>query len=155
MPIPNVTRLRCAIVAEAHTWLNTSYQHQGRVKGNAAFKGGVDCAGLIIAVGNTLRLWPLEHFDYHDYGQDVAEDFLLSQFDHHMIRKSKPCGGDIVVLRIGGKIQHAGIITFEHDLIHACSRAGKVIESILNHKLWKHVAAMYQYPLLSERISSR
>jgi len=54
--------LRHDIVNEAITWLNTPYQHQGRIKANTTFKGGVDCGGLIIAIGNAFKLWPVSNF---------------------------------------------------------------------------------------------
>jgi len=142
--------LRHAIVNEAYTWLNTPYQHQGRVKSNTIFKGGVDCGGLVIAVGNTLGLWCDLYFDYCAYDHDISEDLLLHLFDRYLIRKDKPCGGDIFLLLIGGKIQHAGIFTFANTMIHTCSRAGKVIETDCTPKLWQRVIRIYQYPLLGD-----
>jgi len=77
---------------------------------------------------------------------------LLHLFDRYLVRKDKSCGGDILLLFIGGKIQHAGIFTFANTLIHPCSRAGKVIETDCTPKLLQRVITNYQYPLLGHTL---
>ncbi len=49
------------ILAAARTWLGTPWRHQGRLKDAA-----VDCGGLILGVGNELRLLD---FDTRAYGR--------------------------------------------------------------------------------------
>jgi len=63
-----------------------------------------------------------------------------------LVCKTNACGGDILLLLIGGKIQHAGIFTFSNTLIHVCARAGKVIETDCTTKLWQRVIRTYRYP---------
>ena len=44
------------ITAQARTWLDTAYHHQGRLKKSARGKGGVDCLGLVIGVIDELGM---------------------------------------------------------------------------------------------------
>jgi len=122
--------------------------HQGRIKANTQFKGGVDCAGLIITIGNQFNVLSETHFDYRAYSQELQQDFLREQFEKRLSPVSQPQGGDILLLLIGQKIQHAGLLTFSNTLIHACSQAGYVIESRLTDKFWQRVVGCYQYPRL-------
>ncbi|MEE9451183.1 MAG: NlpC/P60 family protein [Gammaproteobacteria bacterium] len=141
--------LRRAILRETTTWLGTPWHHQGRIKANTQFKGGVDCAGLIIAIGNQFNVLSEAHFDYRAYGQELQQNFLRKQFEKYLIPVDNPQGGDILLLLIGQKIQHAGLLTFSNTLIHACSQAGCVIESRLTDKFWQRVVGTYRYPRLS------
>jgi len=149
MPSSEHLSLRHAIARESRTWLNTPYQHQGRIKTNRHFKGGVDCGGLIIAIGNRFKLWQTHPFDYHTYPEAIPEDLLLNLFNRYLVQKPIADGGDILLLLVGGKIQHAGIFTFNNTLIHTCNRAGKVIETDCTPHTGS-VIGVYQYPFFAD-----
>ena len=60
--------IRDDIIRETRTWIGTRWQHQGRIKQNEQFHGGVDCLGLILEVGNVLNLFP-DKLIYHNYNR--------------------------------------------------------------------------------------
>ena len=57
--------MRDSIVAEARTWLDTPYLHQGRRKGH-----GVDCLGLVIGFDGQAIV--VEWFDSHSVGRETS-----------------------------------------------------------------------------------
>ncbi len=144
----DIHRKRQAIVREAKSWIGTPWQHQGRVKQNEKFKGGVDCLGLIIEVGNAFQFLGENRFDYKNYNRSPRDDDLLNEFDKHTIKVPVPeaLPGDIVVMRIAKDPQHAAIMTFDHSVIHACAKTGFVVETRLSPRLWDLVRAAYRYP---------
>ena len=121
---------RAQVVAEARTWIDTPWIHQHRAKGV-----GVDCIGLIICVARDLGI-SAPDTDYTGYGRR-PDGALLSLCDQHMVRISRDAmqPGDVLVLAVENDPQHMGIIgDYRHgglSLIHAASKAGRVIETRL------------------------
>lgn len=121
---------RADVVAEARKWLGTPWVHQHRAKGQA-----VDCAGLIICVARDLGLLPAD-FDLNGYSR-MPDGTLLAVCDEHMdrIERSAMQPGDVLVMATEHDPQHMGILgDYRHgglSLIHAASKAGRVIETRL------------------------
>lgn len=121
---------RADVVAEARTWLGTPWVHQHRAKGQA-----VDCAGLIICVARDLGLLPAD-FDLNGYSR-MPDGTLLAVCDEHMdrIERSAMQPGDVLLMATEHDPQHMGILgDYRHgglSLIHAASKAGRVIETRL------------------------
>ncbi len=139
--------LRELIVHEARTWLGTRWQHQGRVKQNDHFQGGVDCAGLIIEVGNALSLFPQKLMLQH-YSRLPHQDVLLSLCNEHLIPKyvTQALPGDILVFRIKTMPQHLALLTSHQAIIHAYVQAKRVVENSFNQEWQQKCVAVYQYP---------
>ncbi len=118
---------RADVVAEARGWLGTPWQHQQRQKGMA-----VDCAGLVIGVARALGLVAPD-FDVQGY-QRLPDGTLLKRCDEFMGRTTQAAmqPGDVLVVAIDGDPAHMGILgDYRHgglSLIHAATRAGRVIE---------------------------
>ena len=117
--------LRAAIVAEALTWLGTTYHHQARVKGV-----GCDCAQLPAACYEAVGIVPHLDPDYspqwmmhHD-----AEKYLeyVLPYAREITREElKP--GDLVMWKFGRTYSHSAIVVDPPIVIHAMQRAGAVV----------------------------
>lgn len=139
--------LRDDIVNEARTWLGTRWQHQGRIKKNENFRGGVDCLGLIIGVANALNIFP-DKFIFHNYNRLPHDNLLLQECDRHLIKKSilamQP--GDILAFRIQHEPQHLAILSEQYTMIHAFVQAHAVVENSINQEWLEKLVAVYSYP---------
>jgi len=120
---------RAAVVTEARSWLGVKWLHQHRSR------EGVDCAGLVICVARALGL-VTPGFDLTGYGRR-PDGSLLALCDAHMrrIRRDEMQPGDVLVVAIEHEPQHMGIVgDYRHgglSLIHAASKAGRVVETRL------------------------
>lgn len=139
--------LRNEIVNEARTWLGTRWQHQGRVKKNIHFKGGVDCLGLIIGVANALNIFS-NTFIFHNYNRLPHNNLLLQECDRYLIKKPilEMQPGDILAFRIQYEPQHLAILSEQQTMIHAHVQAHAVVENSLNHEWCERLVAVYSYP---------
>src|ERR1035437_3278475 len=109
--------IRSAIVAEAKSWLGTSYHHQGAVK-----SVGVDCVRLLIKVYQAFGLVPFDLDprpyvpDWHMHrGEERYLDGVL-KYGHPV---DVPQPGDIAVYRFGRTYSHGGIVIGWPVIIHA------------------------------------
>ena len=134
--------MRECIVAEARLWIDTPFVHQGRVLGV-----GVDCAGLIICVGNALQL-----LDYDETGYPPKPDGVSLQrsCDAQLIRIDDYRLGDVVLFRFGAEPQHLAIVgdyAFGgFSIIHAYAPNKRVIETTFD-AIWKRrIVQAYRYP---------
>lgn len=125
---------RDQIVAEARSWIDTPFVHQGRRKAI-----GVDCVGVIIGVANALRI---SSFDTADYSASPNPETmgarLRENLDEIPFREVLP--GDILWFRVTYAPQHLGIVSEvapELCMVHAYSRqpVTKCIEQPLG-KMW-------------------
>lgn len=122
---------RTQIVTEARTWLGTPFHHQARIKGV-----GVDCVGLLIALGRQFGMVPLE-WDVQGYDRNPDGRTLLAGCMEMMtpIEQDAMRPGDVVLVRFDAHPQHVGIVgDYRHgglSIIHASGNAGSVIETRL------------------------
>jgi cell wall-associated NlpC family hydrolase len=112
------------VLAEARSWLNTPYHHQGRIKG-----AGVDCGQLLLAVyaavgiipdtevGNYSNEWHL-HRDEERY-LGWVEKFA------HQVETPKP--GDIALFKFGRCVSHGAIVVQWPLVLHSYIRQGCVL----------------------------
>lgn len=113
------------IVAEARTWLDTPFHHQGRLKGI-----GVDCAGVPIGVARALGL---EWADQSGYARVPAK----GQFRATLQRCLDPIAfadvlpGDLMSFAFLTEEQHVAIVASANPirLIHAWEAIGKCVEN--------------------------
>lgn len=126
MDVDKVAALRSAIVAEAHSWLNTPYVDCGKVKG---LKGAVDCAMLLIAIYQNVGILPAD-YDPRPYSPDwhIHQDATLYQ--NGLQRWTKPVhvayAGDVAMYKFGRHASHGAVVVGEHYIIHAHKRNGVV-----------------------------
>lgn len=133
------------IVNQARTWVDTPYHHQARVKGH-----GVDCAQLIIGVGQELNLVPEYPKIYMSYGRVPRPDFMRARLAEFMdeIKPSEAKIGDVFWMGWRKSApMHLGIFSDLHGggVIHAYSKAGKVIETRLDSEFKKMIDSWWRY----------
>lgn len=128
VPVPVLPVPRGAVVAAARSYIGTPFLHQGRHKGI-----GVDCAGLLLGVAESLGLahedyprrnysrWPL--LGHHLY------DFIARQTRE--ITAEEVNAGSILLFWIhrAHLPQHLAIVSEQGRIVHAWSDAGRVIET--------------------------
>lgn len=127
------------IVAEARSWLETRWVHQGRSP------AGVDCAGLVLLVGQALGLKAEDMLGYKR-----SPDGVL--FRKHIFDQTKfepfPAPGLIGLFRETRFPTHCGIFA-ERDgqltLIHAYMPYGKVVEEPFLHEWPTQLVAVRSY----------
>jgi len=139
--------IREQIIEEARSWIGTRWQHQGRVKRNEQFQGGVDCLGLILGVGNALQLFP-DTLDYHNYNRLPHDNLLLKECDRYAIKKPiiAAMPGDILVFRMTAEPQHLALFTDKNTIVHAYIQAHAVVENSLGEEWMNKLVAAYSYP---------
>lgn len=118
---------RQRIVAEARSWIGTSYHGQADIKGV-----GVDCGMLLVRVFVDTEL--CAPFDPRPYPDDwmlhrSEERYLGFVFDRTK-EVLEPQPGDVMVFRYGRCYSHGGVVTIANPLtiVHAFQPAGRVIE---------------------------
>ena len=134
---------RNQIVNEAMKWENTPWRHQGRNQ------RGVDCAGLIIRVGNDLEIIK---YDIRNYPRHTHRDAFIRHFQAVLKEKTVPqrLKGDVVLLRDGIYACHCGIIDYAQDgtefIIHAYQPRGKVVREEVTKEILSKMTHCFSFP---------
>ena len=109
---------REAVVAEARSWIGTSYHHHGRLKGV-----GVDCAQLLCEVFERMGLIP--HVDPGNYPTDWhmhrGEELFSNCLAQHANRRDgeRPDLGDVFLFKFGRTFSHGSIYVGNESVVHA------------------------------------
>ena len=124
---------RAQFVVEARKWMDTPFQHQGRLRGL-----GVDCVGLVLCVMRDLGLntWvdDFKVYSSQPVGREVL-DACLQRLRVKGVAERLP--GDVLCFRVPVAPVHIGIVT-EVGIIHAYNGAKRrVTEHGLSTK-WMH-----------------
>ena len=148
---------KSALVAQqAKTWLGTKFKHQGRLKKNNRFPGGVDCIGLIVGITRELNICdsnnnPLHKFDRTDYSREPNGNLLREIFDKFLQveKNSEIKVGQILLIKFAKHPQHVGVVA-EHpeggfSIIHAYQPAGKVVEHRLTEIWQQKIVEIYKF----------
>ena len=136
-----VTVSRQVVVNQARRWINTPFQHQGRL-----LSRGVDCVGLVLCVMRDLLLgdWLAEYAVYPEQPVDgPVEKVCRERLIGKPIQAREP--GDVLAMRMPVSVCHAAIVT-DRGIIHAYSGVGRVFEHKLNAKWLRRVAGCYAIP---------
>jgi cell wall-associated NlpC family hydrolase len=128
------------VIAEARSWIGTRWVHQGRSP------QGVDCAGLVVLVGQRLGL-PVEDM----LGYRRSPDGVL--FRQHIFKQTtfepQPRPGSIGLFREAKFPTHTGIFAMDEDgfltLIHGYMPHGKVVEERFIHEWPEKIVAVRNY----------
>lgn len=139
------------VVTKAREYVNTPFQHQGRMKGKSC-----DCIGLPLLVAEELGLKdmhgvPIHGFDVRDYSAIPTDAKIKEGCDARLpskpVKDIKP--GDVVLMRFTGVPCHSAIITEIPGqglgVIHAYNPAGKVVEHILSKDFRDRIVAAYTW----------
>jgi len=127
------------IIELARSYLGVRWLHQGRGR------NGIDCAGLVIVVGNELKLID---YDTADYQRRTSGHAFLHHFQMNMKRIPLPEArpGDVMLFRDAQFPCHSVILGWkdqEMTMIHAHAPHRKVVEEALADGDWiaRRVAA--------------
>ena len=116
------------------------WAHQGRTQ------VGIDCIGLVVVCA---RLCGLSVDDRTDYGRD-PDGTLLDALQAHLEPAADMRAGDVVLIQYAAKLpRHVGIVGQSRDgltLIHADSRAGKVVEHLIDARWSKRIVSVWRLP---------
>ena len=144
------------ILVEARTWIDTPWQHQGRLKGVAC-----DCAGLILGVGDNAGGLVLEITDamyqkFARYGHQPLTHVMVQALAHWMIKlehSSRALAGDVIYRRYGENPQHLAILTGPllepmSGVIHALARPSRRVVEQRTDQTWigGAVHSAWRYP---------
>jgi cell wall-associated NlpC family hydrolase len=140
LSIQMLTINREDVIAEARKWIGTRWRHQGRSQ------MGVDCAGLVVLVGQTLGLPATDMLGYRR-----SPDGVL--FRQHIVSQTtfeaQPRAGSIGLFREARFPTHTGIFATDEDghltLIHAYLPHGKVVEERFIHEWPEKLVAVRNY----------
>lgn len=133
---------RDQIVATARSYLGVRYHHQGRNR------AGLDCVGLVLAVGWELGL--VAH-DYDGYGPTPDGVMMRGEMGRHMVRipVAEMRQGDVLLMRFELHPQHVAIVTELPEglaIIHAHSRARRVVEHVIDATWRARTVGAYAWP---------
>lgn len=134
------------VVWAARAELGTPWMHQGRLPGFA-----LDCAGLVIVTARRLGLLPAD-FDINGYSR-VPDGSMAGVCERYM----QPIGeielGAVLLLAVHQDPQHLAIVGNYrhggHSIIHAASRAGRVIETRIMFAAGCQLRGIYRLPGVS------
>lgn len=115
---------RAELIALARTWIGVPFLHQGRTR------LGVDCGGLLLAVGEEagLALAPPEVYSLSP-APSVIEAALAANCQKIPFTQVQP--GDVLWLSFAGEPRHVGFAT-DIGLLHAWAKPGRVVEHRLD-----------------------
>lgn len=132
------------IVAAANRYVGCRYRHQGRTS------TGIDCAGVIICVGNDVGVW---QFDTEAYSsRPNVEEFNKNMQDAGCVRIefNNQASGDILRLENSGWPVHLGILEVDAAgcawMIHAWATAKKVLREELAAPRIAQISQVWRYP---------
>lgn len=125
-----MTLLRSQITTAARSFLGVPWRHQGRSRAS-----GVDCVGLIYAVGDQLGLLPPEGVHIPPY-RTQPDASLLAYFDKYMdrIAPADAREGTAIVFTFGSSAHHAGIVvnSSSRSIVHAYAAKHQVVIDYLD-----------------------
>lgn len=132
------------VVREAREWKGTPFKWQASLKGV-----GCDCKGLVWGVARELGLPEAEsiHAKVADYATVDTRRLLRGmQETFRRVRELSP--GCVVLLNMGERVQHMGIVT-PNELIHATSREPKMVVVTPITRFWRaRIASIWAWPSL-------
>jgi cell wall-associated NlpC family hydrolase len=131
---------RYEIINCARSFLGVKFKHQGRTN------RGLDCIGLIIAVGNQCNV--LEG-NYTQYGPIPDGKSFIHELRKYFVRiqKENLQIGDIMSFSLPKYPCHVGIFT-DKGIIHSINTRGGVVEHTLSHEMRCKMRDVYQFPLM-------
>ena len=115
------------IVREARSWIGTPFRWQASVRGV-----GCDCKGLVYGVARELQMPEAcsLHARMADYRTVVDEKLLRQGIEANFVQIETPEAGDVLLLRLGRRVQHLAIYSGFGHMIHTYSGGpDRVVES--------------------------
>ena len=138
------------VVEVARKWIGTRFHYTGRIKINQSNKGGVDCIGLILKVGEELGMSyngkNIINYDYLTYSRYPNKGEMKKFLDKYFVKLEKPRIGCIVYFNFAGNLEHVGIMS-DKGIIHCYVEAGGVVEHGLSEFWISKIKDYFQFSL--------
>ena len=148
---PNRER-RMEVVAEARTWIDTPFRHQGSRKGH-----GCDCIGFLRRIGTdmdlcTEDLWGPKAAPFEGYSELPDPDKFMAALNIFMdeISLKDILYADIILFQSRVNPTHLGLVTDE-GMIHGYLKTKKVVEHSLDTMWFRHIKTVYRFPVFASR----
>ena len=141
------SELRASIVAEALTWIGTSYHSQAHLKGI-----GVDCIGLAIGVGKATGLIdkqykpPIYSQEWHWHQNEELLKNTMEKMGCRMLRMEQRQPGDLLLFQFGRVCAHVAILVDDGMVVHAARDDCQVTHHILAGDLLDRLRGAYTFP---------
>ena len=136
------------VVRVARKWIGTKFHYTGRIRINQNNKGGVDCIGLILKVGEELGVSyngkNIINYDYLTYSRYPNKGEMKKFLDRYFVKLYKASIGCVVYLNFTDNLEHAGIIT-DKGIIHCYVEAGGVVEHVLGEFWVSKIVGYYGF----------
>lgn len=138
------------ILKVAKTWIGTRFHYTGRVKINSNNKGGVDCIGLIIKVGEEIGAGfngkNISYYDYLSYSKYPNHCEMQKFLNKYFLKidKKDVKVGDLVYMNFNDNLEHIGIIS-KIGLIHCYVDVGMVVEHRIDNYWNNKIISYYRY----------
>ena len=134
----NKLTIREKIIAEARTWIDTPFHHQGRLKGV-----GADCVGIIIGTGINLGLTDFNTVGYSRQPDGLA---MRATLNEQMIQVTfdEVKYGDVLLFAFDQDPQHVGFFT-DIGLLHSYAQVKKCIEVSLDEAWFRRIRGVYKF----------
>lgn len=129
------------IVEVARSYLGVPYLHQGRSH------NGMDCWGLLYAVGEEVELLPEDLDVPADYGP-MADQRMPETIEKYCVKTDAMEAGVVALIRWPGsqRAGHMGILTADPHIIHSYSQVGKVVEHGFRGRWIKLLDSLWKLP---------
>lgn len=134
---------RAELVAEARTYLETPFHHQGRVKGT-----GIDCAGVL---ANLVNFMGYDVRERTNYGQSGNADLFLDGLRKVMVHVDEDeqiLPGDFLLFPRGPGDYHGSVATDPGRMLHAWADRGKVVEHSMGRRWMRKLHSVWRFPEL-------
>lgn len=124
--------MRNKIVEEARSYMGVRWKHQGRTH------NGIDCVGLVIKVGNTLKLIDYDTRDYqrHSFSRAFLMHFRQCMYEVPIVKAQ---AGDVILFQDNQFPCHSAILAEKYGLktiIHSHASRRRVVEEQLEQGDW-------------------
>lgn len=125
------------VIAAAKALLGSPFHHAGRDP-----KIGIDCAGLIIAVGAAVGSGITGPTDYQPRGDFSA---MMAELSAQLADTDRPVNtpGNIISISYRLAAAHCAIVIDHGQIVHAISNRGTVIDSFIRYE--KHITGAWRY----------
>jgi cell wall-associated NlpC family hydrolase len=135
-----------AIVSAAQGYIGVPFKHAGRSQ------WGLDCVGLLIAIGNDLGM--MDGYDYTSYGRHIDTNRLREEIERfcaplHRETATQAASawemGDILLFEFRRSPQHVGILSGASRFVHACLSTKRVVEVRLDASWREHLVDVFRW----------
>lgn len=144
MPAPTLVDAS-QVAAEALSWEGVPWRHKGRGR------TGIDCGGLLLAVGWELGIWP-RSFDIQIYPRQPDGSIKAQLMDAGFT----PVSDDLAGIPVGAALlmapgsprfpYHLAIMAQGNLVVHAHAPRRRVVVHSLRGKFATQVQTVYRYP---------